>query len=319
MQLNFRQNETNVSIRIGEKAIFSLNFSLMAANGFNLCAEGESGKLRLEGLSKDLPDGVQGYLIRSLPLQEKIKKLDFKNGWLCFGPKLYKRFYIDLSTSFSEYQKKFSPKTLSTIKRKIKSFKRFIGGELRWGSYRTSKEIKEFYQLARQVSIKTYQEKLLDIGLPDGEDFQQDMLERAHNNKVRAYLLFHGDTPISYLYCPIKEGVLLYEYLGYSPEYSKWSPGTILQWLALEEIFSEQKFRFFDFTEGETEHKKKFSTGFLECVDIYILSPRLLNFLKIATIFIFNIGISLVGSLLEKFNLKKAIRMILRGRAYYST
>jgi hypothetical protein len=72
----------------------------------------------------------------------------------------------------------------------------------------------------------------------------------AAGGQVRAYLLFDGERP--YLYCPVQGDVVIYRYLGYDPDYARMSVGTVLQWLALEELFREARFRMFDFTEGES-------------------------------------------------------------------
>ena len=46
----------------------------------------------------------------------------------------------------------------------------------------------------------------------------------------------------------VREGIVDYAYLGYDPDYLHLSVGTVLQWLALDSLFAERRFRFFDFT-----------------------------------------------------------------------
>jgi CelD/BcsL family acetyltransferase involved in cellulose biosynthesis len=138
--------------------------------------------------------------------------------------------------------------------------------------------MKEFHTLAREVSRKTYQEKLLDMGLPSSQEFIKRLSELASAGLARGYILFHDEVPIAYLYCPIKDGILFYEYLGYDPEFSSWSPGTVLQFLVFEKLFNEGGFQMFDFTEGSAPHKKKFSTGSVQCADIYYFRATIKNF-----------------------------------------
>src|SRR5512139_3024605 len=99
----------------------------------------------------------------------------------------------------------------------------------------------------------------------------------AEAGQVRAYLLFDNDRPVAYLYCPASKGVLLYQYLGYDPEYSSWSVGTILQWLALEQLFGERTYELFDFTEGQSDQKRQFSTHSVRCANVYFLRRTLVN------------------------------------------
>ncbi len=138
-------------------------------------------------------------------------------------------------------------------------------GALTSRRYRTSAELAEFFDFARRVSANSYQERLLDCGLPTGQDFVDDAIQAASHDDLRAFLLFAQGEPVSYLYCPVENGVLQYAYLGYLPEHSKLSPGTVLQWLAMESLFAEHRFTAFDFTEGDSEHKRFFSTHQVPC------------------------------------------------------
>ena len=88
-----------------------------------------------------------------------------------------------------------------------------------------------------------------------------------------------GASPIAYIFCPVRDGILFYNYLGYDPEFRDWSPGTILQYLVLERLFSEGKFKMFDFTDGEGPHKEFFSTGNTWCADVYFLRRTVRNLL----------------------------------------
>jgi len=85
---------------------------------------------------------------------------------------------------------------------------------------------------------------------------------------VRAYILELNGAPIAYLCCPATDGILYYGYLGYDPKHAALSPGTVLQYLVFESLYAERKFRAFDFTEGEGEHKRFFGTSETHCADI---------------------------------------------------
>jgi CelD/BcsL family acetyltransferase involved in cellulose biosynthesis len=46
---------------------------------------------------------------------------------------------------------------------------------------------------------------------------------------------------------------------------------------ALERLFAEQGYRWFDFTEGDGGHKELFGTGFALCSSVLLLAPTLAN------------------------------------------
>lgn len=259
-----------------------------------------------------LPADSQGFLIRGLPITSELPRISRTGDYLCYAPLQYQHCYIDLGLTFETYQQKFSSKTRSTINRKIKKFVAHCGGMLTWKTYKTPAEMREFFRLARTVSRLTYQERLLDAGIPESEDFIREAEALAAQQSVRAYLLFHGERPVSYLYCPVQEGVLIYAYLGYDPEYMQLSVGTVLQWLAMEQIFAEGGFRYFDFTEGQSEHKRFFATHQQQCANVFMLKKTFRNAMVIYTHLLMDRFSTWLGSTLDKWGVKARARHLLR-------
>jgi CelD/BcsL family acetyltransferase involved in cellulose biosynthesis len=227
----------------------------------------------------------------------------------------FPRHYINMAgKDFEAYKAKFSGKTRSTLTRRVKKFAEACGGTLRWERFTRPEELPRFWQLARDVSAKTYQERLLDAGLPDSAGYRAQALEWAAEDRLRAFLLFDGERPVSYLFCPLHDDVVEYAYLGYDPGYKHLSAGTVLQWLALESLFDEGRYRFFDFTEGESDHKRLFGTDHLQCANVALLRPTVTNRLLVHSHWRFNQGGDALGRWAERHGLKKRIRHWLRFR-----
>ncbi|MHC4942999.1 MAG: GNAT family N-acetyltransferase [Planctomycetota bacterium] len=311
MSGDWKIQQVPLYFRIGELTLLRCRFTLMVCTrSFN--------ELREEGTTPgkpdvDLPKGAAGYLYRSLPIKERLPRLRFLKGFIAYAPSQYERYFADLSLGAEEYLKTFSSKSRSTLKRKVRKFAEHCGGEMRWKEYATPDELKGFYPLARSISIKTYQERLLDSGLPSGDEFMQRMVELAGCNEVKGFILFHEDKPIAYLYTPIHDGVARYEYVGFDPEYSRWSPGVVLQWLVLEKFFVDPGISLFDFLEGETQHKSFFATGSLACADVFLMKMGVRNFLLVmGHLFLDRLSFG-VGALLERLGLKSRIRKMIRS------
>lgn len=260
----------------------------------------------------ELMEGSQGFMIRALPVADRLPSLSQKEGYLRYVPLQYPHCYIDLTLSFDDYQKKFSSKTRSTINRKIKRYAEHCGGVIPWRTYKEPWEIRSFFLLAQAVSKLTYQERLLDAGIPRSEDFIRQAESLASENRVRAYVLFDGERPVSYLYCPVNEGVLIYAYLGYDPEYLKMSVGTVLQWLALEQLFGEGGFRAFDFTEGQSDHKRLFATHQRQCANVFLVKCSLGNKAIIYSHHRINQLSGWLGAKLDQLGVKARIKRLLR-------
>ena len=232
---------------------------------------------RLVAPSDALIEKSQGFAIRALPVAEEQPRLGTSGNYIFYTQLQYRHCFIDLGMSFKEYEGKFSSKTRATINRKLRKYAQYCQGPIPWSVYKRPDEMKTFFELAREVSKKTYQEKLLDAGVPESDEFLREMESLAAQNRVRAYVLFDGERPVSYLYCPVENGVLIYAYLGYDPDYLKMSVGTVLQWLAVQQLFEESCFKVFDFTEGQSEHKRLFATHELQCANVIFLKKSLRN------------------------------------------
>lgn len=256
--------------------------------------------------------GSQGFLIRSQSVAAALPAICRIGGFLCYVPLQYQHCYIDFGISFEVYQKKFSSKTRSTINRKIRKFAEHSGGSVRWQTYASPGEMGEFLQLARSVSKLTYQERLLDAGIPVTEEFARQAELLATEQRVRAYILFDGDRPVAYLYCPVYDNVLIYSYLGYDPAYIHLSVGTVLQWLAVEQMFKEARFRYFDFTEGQSDHKRLFATHQRSSANVFYIRRTLRNTAIVYGQLTMNRFSKWLGGKLDDLGLKTKIRRMLR-------
>lgn len=256
-------------LRIGFKTICTFKFTLHKQDDF--IASIQQPTIALQA-PVAIADGMDGVLWKDKKLSQDLPKITIDN-FIRYIPYCYQHCYIDLTTSFEQYKQNFSAKSLSTLKRKINKCK--VNGELDFRVYRTAAQLTEFFELAIPLSALTYQDKLLNAGLPSNQAFIDENLALAENDQIRAYLLCIEQKPVAYLFCPVQEGVLLYAYLGYDPSFAQQSPGTVLQMLALESIFAEQKFTLFDFTEGQSPHKQYFSTHTKLCADVFYFRKSL--------------------------------------------
>jgi len=220
-----------------------------------------------------LPPQADGYYLRAVP-EGQVASLGGGSGMRAFVRQRYPHHYADLGLGYEAYLATFSAKTRSSLKRKARKLADRSGGTLDVRVYRTPAELAEFFADARAVSALTYQEKLLDAGLP--EDLAE-MQALAARDQVRAFLLFVDGRAVAYLYAPGEGATLRYEHLGYDPAFGEWSVGSVLQLEAMRLLMEEGRFRWFDFTEGDGQHKRAFATGSIPSVDLLLLRPTFGN------------------------------------------
>jgi len=260
----------------------------------------------------ELMEGSQGFLIRGLPISRELPPISRTGDYLRYVPLQYQHCYIDLGQSFESYQKRFSSKTRSTINRKIRKYAEHCGGTIPWKMYKEPGEMRDFFRLARAVSKLTYQERLLDAGIPESEDFIRQAELLAADQQVRAYILFDGERPVAYLYCPVEDGILKYAYQGYDPDYMNMSVGTVLQWLAVEQLFDEARFRYFDFTEGQSDHKRLFATHQQQCANVFLVKKSIFNMAVIYAHLAMDRFSKWLGAMLDRWGVKARIKRFLR-------
>lgn len=268
------------------------------------------------GLGEPLPAlpaldrGVDGYAITSLP-EVQLAEVSVE-GFITFARQRYTRHFIDLTTGFDAYLATLSANTRSGIKRKAKKLAQVSGGALDIRRYRNPAEIEAFHMIARGISAKTYQEKLLGGGLPDDPGFIGAMVRAAAADAVRAWLLYIGDRPVAYLYCSMAGGTVRYDHVGHDPDVAELSPGSVLQIEAMRDLFAEGCHRRFDFTEGEGQHKRQFATGGVACVDVLLLRSTIANRATVLALAGFDGAMALGKRLVERFGLQALARRIRR-------
>ena len=261
----------------------------------------------------DMPEADEPPLfVRSLPLSGTERSITFQVGVIRYIEKNFVHCSTDLTTTTEEYWGTFSGKTRSTLKRKLRKFEAASGGTIDIRSYRYPTEVDEFLSIAQLISAKTYQERLFQAGLPVSEEFRAKTLSLAEEGQVRAFILFFQGTPTAYLLCPIEDGRVIYQYLGFDPAFAEHSPGTILQLEAFKTLFPDPACQIFDFTEGDGAHKRLFATHTALCGNVYYfpLKPKYLAL--VVCHWTLAAADRLLNWCLEKLRLKQRLRTLLR-------
>ncbi len=258
------------------------------------------------------PADVRAALVVSHPVAARLPRIRFTPEVIRYAPSQYRRFRIDVNGPFDEYLDHFSPQRKSRLRKTVNRFLKTSSGQA-FREYSQPHEMEEYYRLARQVSATSYQEHLVDAGLPQSQEFLDELMERARNDAVRGFILFQNDEPVAYQYCPGEGDWLQYERVGYNPEYRHLAPGTVLLYLSIERMFAERRFKHFDFGPGEAEYKEQFGTGHTLCADIYFYRRNAGNLALILTHFGVDAVWSAIAAVLDKLGLKSKLKRAVRS------
>ncbi len=260
-------------------------------------------------------DGLDGYRILSAPAHLASSIRACAPGFIAGGRQNYRRHFIDMSDSFDDYLRHFSARTRSTLQRKQRKLERQAsasGGGVAIREFRTPDEVAEFMTLAAALSRRTYQARMLDAGLPEDEASRAKMMELAARDDLRCFLLLFCGQPISYLFLPVDGNTVIYAFLGYDEQFRHLSPGTVLHMHALERLFAEKRYRYFDFTEGDGPHKAMFGNRSVDACSLFLLRATPGNRLLLAALKIFDSSVAAARAVLSKTGAHSKIRQALR-------
>ena len=300
---------TALKFEIGARTLMAIQRSLVRVP-LSL-DEARSGRLTaLPPLARE----AHGYVVTSLPEGLLPALVEASGGMLAFVRQRYTRYFTDFGIGFDAWWNGLSSNTRQGLKRKAKKIAAESGGDLDVRAFRRPDELEAFHDVARRISLRTYQERLLGSGLPDSAEFLRTMLAMGAADQVRAWLLYIAGEPAAYLYCPVIEGgVVIYAHVGHDPAFNELSPGAVLQLEAMRDLFEEGRFARFDFTEGEGQHKRQLATGGVACLDLLLLRPSLANRVTMAALGGFNRAVAGAKRLVHGAGLGGLAKKVRRG------
>lgn len=259
-----------------------------------------------------LPREAHGYSVTSLPETLRDAMVLAASGMIAHVRQRYPRHHVDLSVGHAAYLAALSAGTRSAMKRKARRVAEVSGGTLDVRRFRTPAELAVFHDVARHISLRTYQERLFGGGLPDDPAFVRAMYALAATDRVRAWLLYVAGEPAAYLYCPVEAGVVRYDHVGHDPAFSDLSPGGVLLMEAMRDLHAEGRLRRFDFTEGDGQHKRSFATDAVACIDLLLLRASLANRATLAALGGFDRGVAVGKRAVAKVGLEKLAKRVRR-------
>lgn len=262
-------------------------------------------------------NGADGgiHVVRAYPAAARLPRIRFEPGRLCYAPAQYERTYVAFKPTFKDYLAKFSSKSRSTLQRKVRKVADQSGGRVDFRAYKTGEEMAAFYDLAIELSKRTYQEKMFHEGFASRAGAKEDCVANGQAGAARGYALFIGGEAAAYVFCTCREGTLVYSILGYDQRHRALSPGDVLLYLMIEALHAEGAFRYLDFGEGEAWYKTFYATDTLSCARLYFFPRTVGHVLAVGLHAGANSVSDFVGATLDRFDLRERLRRMMRRRA----
>lgn len=163
-----------------------------------------------------------------------------------------KTYLLDLPETFDEYLAGLRSKTRKNLRYQVRSFGRKTGREIFVRRYDKESQIGEFCEHIRSVWQKSWQGKLGMSPPPE----VSSITGIAARGWLRGYVLFADSAPVAYVagyqYCRC----YYYESIAYDPTWRDHSPGSVLNYLLLEDLFTTRRPDILDFGCGYNQYKE---------------------------------------------------------------
>jgi len=180
-------------------------------------------------------------------------------------------------TSVSETAEEFYAGIKRKRKKEWKRLSRRLedaaGGPVRVECYDKISQVEHFIEVASKISAMTYKEAL-NAGFNDSSYTRSILTKVAEKSRWRAYVLYAGDKPCAFETGIISDRIYFAESIGYGPEWSSFSPGTILFVKVLEDLSQNTPVKVFDYGFGSAGYKERFGTESWPEASVYIFAPR---------------------------------------------
>ena len=199
-----------------------------------------------------------------------IKSTCSANGLYYFEKFKHNSWYIPFEQTWEQGLAKLKSKTRREFKRKHNRLERL--GELRLEIITDLEQINTHLKIFFEFHEKTWK------GREKNPEFYYKITEIfSKEDNLFLYTLLLNNKPIAYLYS-IKINKILYGIkTTYYPSYYAFSPGIVLFYKSIEQMYNQNDIEEFDIGRGEEQFKKDWSSISHRQIMVYLSNRRLMN------------------------------------------
>lgn len=311
-------------VRVGEITLGSLRRERLHLNAGPLFAEGSTDEAaRIAALLVDLRATLhpqQAVFIEGAAadgaVAAAVARDDVRERYLVVepGPR-YERQWADLPATFDAYLAGMKSQTRQNLRNSRRKLERHLEGKLALRRYEREDEVGDFVARAVEVSRRTYQWRVLGLGLRDGGTLTRTLAAMARRGYTRCYLLECAGAATAFMIGYLYRGTYHYVDVGFDPEWEKWSVGTVLHMDVMRDLIEgTPRAQRFDFSSGTGVHKRRFGTRGVPEASFLLLPRTLANRSAIAAMRAADRLSTGAGALLERAGLKAAVKRLIRRR-----
>jgi hypothetical protein len=263
-------------------------------------------RLLIKGLFDGLPwcDCVR---MNSIPVESFACKMiyanEHKDGQYFVHPRRLEPrewIYLEPGNSLEAFLEGKQKRTRNTLKRRVKKLREHGAGSLECVRVETEDQVDAFYESAFAIAEKSWQHKYLGRCLEETTLYRKNLKSLARLGALRAYLLKCRDVPCAFVIGYQYEDVLQFEQTAYSSDFARFSAGTVLYYMLLEDLYRYRPPKLVNHGIGVTPHKRLFSNRESVDTSVYLFRPTIHNRLLCTGLTLFSRAVGVARRLLAR-------------------
>jgi hypothetical protein len=190
----------------------------------------------------------------------------------------YEHQFIDMPGTYADYIAKLGSRSRQSVLYSQRRLTKDMNGDLQCRCFESEADVAQFVADAQTVSRKTYQWNLLGLGLRDAEGLAASLRHAARTSTFRCFILYCAGKPAAFMLGQQHPGCYYYDDVGFDPDFTKHSVGSVLQIMVLEQLLGRpDRPRYFDFSTGYGEHKGRFGNLSRSEADLLVMPATVGN------------------------------------------
>lgn len=187
---------------------------------------------------------------------------------------------LQIPASSEAYLSRMSSKARADLK-KGKKLATSVGGKLEVTRIDSEHQVGDFLADAVRVSQNSWQYDILGDRMTDSEEERAWSKSLARAGLLRSYLLKCGDRACAFVVGHQFKGVFHHVEIGYDREFSKYSPGTVLLLMLIQDLCDYAPPTLLNFGMGDADYKRRFGSMQREDTSILVFRKSPKNYLLI--------------------------------------
>jgi CelD/BcsL family acetyltransferase involved in cellulose biosynthesis len=186
---------------------------------------------------------------------------------------------IALPGSYGDYLAQFGKKKRYNLKRQVRLLREHGAGQLDLERIATPGQVSAFTGAVEELAQKSWQPDARDL-VEDPAIFYRKLADLAERDLLRSYVLRCAGQACAYVLGYQFRGVYHYANVGYDQALKAFSPGTVLLWLLLEDLFAHVPPQLVNFGIGHSRYKEEFGNLHSEDASVLLLRKTPANRLR---------------------------------------